>query len=72
MVFKTSKKFLEPADTLRATGGVAPGVVVVVFDFEGCFKSLPFLGGEEGAEVGGVEVVVFVGADGLHCVSLDM
>ena len=63
MVLEAGEKFLKIADTLGTAGGIAIGVVVVVFDVEGAFESLPFLLGEEAAEIGAAEVVGLVGAE---------
>ena len=72
LVLKAGEEFLYVANALGAAGGVAKGVVVVVFHVESSFEALPFGLGEEGAEVGGVEVIGLVGAYRLHCVCLDM
>ena len=72
LVLKASKEFLHVANALGSASRVAEGVIIVIFHVESGFKTLPLSFGEEGTEVGGVEVIGLISADRLHCVCLYM
>lgn len=67
---EAGEEFLLISDALSATGGVAKGVVVVVFDIQCLLETGPFIRCEEVAEIGGANVGCFVGADGLQGVGV--